>query len=106
MTQSDEDKGGILISLSELKAIYGTKKRSAFKENIKSIKNKLDEILKKDIEPDEIFGKEVDEFLAKSDHPYFLKPLDKEDVEIQDHDYCLPPILNVIIYYTTGDNFF
>lgn len=78
-TVSSNMKPTTLISINEIKAIYGNKCDSKSAEYMKSIKEKLDKILQHDDwEADDIIN------------------LDCE------HNYAHSPVLDCIIYYVTG----
>lgn len=80
-TVSEQSTPQILVSLQELKDIYGPKSEGKFATYRRRVKDKLDEILRQhDCEADEI-------------------------IDAHDHDYALPETLDCIIYYVTGLSF-
>ncbi|XP_036146648.1 uncharacterized protein LOC118646884 [Monomorium pharaonis] len=73
------DSRPTLISIDEIKAIYGNKREGKSAESMRTIKTKLDQVLQSgDWEADDILD------------PH------------SEHDYALSPILDCIIYYVTG----
>lgn len=81
-TVSEETSPRILVTLSELKAVFGSNSKGKSAEYRREIQQKLDAILKhEDWEADNVI--EYD----------------------RDHDYALSPTLNCIIYYVTGFQF-
>lgn len=84
-TVLNEGEPKALVSIEDLKKIF-KKKSGKFQETVKDMKKKLDEILMQDddYELDEVF------------------PLDDDSFALVDHDYCLSPVLDCIIYYATG----
>lgn len=78
-TISSDTKPATLISISELKTIYGNKCEGKSAKYLQKIQQKLDTILQYD-------DWEADDII---DPP-------------SEHDYTLSPILDCIIYYVTG----
>ncbi|XP_011883692.1 PREDICTED: uncharacterized protein LOC105570853 [Vollenhovia emeryi] len=77
-TVSSDAKPITLISINEIKAIYGNKRERQSAEYQRKIKEKLDQVLQYDWEADDVF-----------------------DLH-SEHNYTLSPILDCVIYYVTG----
>lgn len=80
-TVSNDESPPILISISDLKAIYG-KNKSKYCMYLQDIKKKLDAVLEND-------DWEADDIINANN----------------DHCYTPAPILDCIIYYVTGFSF-